>query len=585
MAMHGAPRYGPGFRCFDYANPGAPKGGRISLANPGGAASMSFDSFNPFIVKGNPAAGLAEPDRRYVFETLMARSMDEPFSLYGLLAATVETPEDRSYAQFELHPEARFSDGSPVTVDDVIFSHHVLKEHGRPNHRSYYAKVTKVEKVGERGVKFTFDEAGDREMPLIMGLMPVLPHSRYSAGTFEQTSLTPPLGSGPYVVAAVDAGSSVTFKKNPAYWGKDLPVNCGLYNFDEIKHEYYNDSNSMFEGFKKGLYDFRVEATTSRWVNGYDFPALRDGRVVKESFPLGVPAGMSALVFNTRRPMFSDRRVREALTVLFNFEWVNKALFDGLYVRTQSFFDRSELSSHGVAADEREKELLAPFPGAVTPEIMNGTYSPPNGDADGLDRRNRMRAISLFQEAGYELRNGKLVEKESGQPFSFEILATSREQDRLMLAVARSFESVGVEVRIRQIDVTQYEQRKKSYDFDMMHNYWSGSPSPGNEQGFRWSSAAAAAEGTFNYPGVKSKAADAMIAAMLAAKSRAEFVSAIRALDRVLLSGDYVIPLFHLKDQWVSYWLRLKHPAKGTLYGSLIDSWWFAEPSRQALGR
>jgi peptide/nickel transport system substrate-binding protein len=585
IAMHGAPKYGPGFKCFDYANPAAPKGGRISIANPGGGSTMSFDSLNPFIVKGNPAAGLAGADRRYVFESLMARSQDEPFSLYGLLAATIETPEDRSYARFDLRPEARFSDGSPVTVDDVIFSHAVLRDHGRPNHRSYYAKVTKVEKVGERGVKFSFRPDGDREMPLIMGLMPVLPRSRYPAKTFEQANLDPPLGSGPYVVADVRPGSSVTFRKNPSYWGKDLPVNCGFYNFDEIRHEYYHDGNSMFEAFKKGLNDFRIEVSPGRWSNDYNFPAMRDGRVVKEAFPLGVPAGMSALVFNTRRKIFSDKRVRDALILLFNFEWINRGLFNNLYTRTESYFDRSELSSHGRPADEREKKLLAPFPGEVSPSIMDGSYSFPSGDPNGLNRDNRMRAMALLREAGYELKEGKLVEKVSGRPFAFEILATTREQDRLMLAIAHSFASVGAEVRLRQIDVAQYERRKKSYDFDMMHNYWPASLSPGNEQGYRWSSAAADAEGTYNYPGVKSKAVDAMISAMLAAKGRPEFVSAVRALDRTLLSGSYVIPLFHLKDQWVAYWKKLEHPVRGTLYGSQIDSWWLAGPSGRAPGR
>jgi peptide/nickel transport system substrate-binding protein len=581
IAMHGVPKYGHDFKCFAYANPRAPKGGRLSLANPGGGSSQSFDSLNPFIIKGDPAAGLAEADHRYVFESLMARSMDEPFSLYGLLAETIETPENRGYVRFDLRPEARFSDGSPVTVDDVIFSHALLRDHGRANHRSYYAKVTRVEKAGERGVIFMFAE-GDREMPLIMGLMPVLPRAHYSPETFEKTSLDPPLGSGPYLVAKVDPGAGVTFKKNPAYWGEHLPVNCGFYNFDEIRHDYYRDASSMFEGFKKGIYDFRIEVSPSRWINEYNFPALLDGRVIKESFPLGVPSGMAALVFNTRRSIFSDRRVREALTLLFNFEWINKNLYGDLYVRSESYFDRSELSSHGVAADERERALLAPFPGEVRPDIMSGTFSQPRGDVGGVNRENRARALSLLQEAGYELRDGKLVEKASGQPFVFEILATTREQERLMLSFARSLESVGVEMRMRQVDFVQYERRKRSYDFDMIHNYWPASLSPGNEQGYRWSSAAADAGDTFNFAGVKSKAADAMITAVLAAKDRAEFVSAVHALDRALLSGDYVIPLFHLKNQWTVHWKRLEHPVEATLYGSQIDSWWLADGAREA---
>lgn len=576
IAMHGEPKYGPGFKCFAYASPQAAKGGRIAIANPGASgSSQSFDSLNPFIVKGNPAAGLSDPDRSYVFEPLMVRAADEPFSLYGLLAETIETPEDRSWVRFELRPEARFSDGAPVTPEDVLFSHTLLRDHGRPTHRAYYAKVAKAEKTGERGVTFTFTGA-DREMPLIMGLMPVLPRQQRQPDSFEETTLTPPIGSGPYRVTRVEPGASLTFTRNPDYWGKRLAVNCGFHNFDEVRHDYYRDVNSAFEGFKKGLYDFRIETSPSRWAREYDFPALRDGRAVKESFPLGVPAGMSALAFNTRRPLFGDRRVRQALTLLFNFEWINRNLFHGLYVRTESYFARSELSSHGRPADARERALLAPFPDAVSPGIMDGAVSQPAGDAAGSNRDNRLRALALLEEAGYGLEDGKLIEKKSGQPFAFEILAASREQERLMLTYARALESVGVEARLRQVDVAQYERRKKSYDFDMIHNFWPASLSPGNEQGYRWASWSATREGSFNFAGVQNKAVDAMIAAMLAAKSRDDFVSAVRALDRVLLSGNYVLPLFHLNDQWVASSRRLGRPATGGLQGSLIDTWWIA---------
>ena len=571
IAMHGEVKYPANFRQFDYVNPDAPKGGRIVFGVQG-----SFDSLNPLIVKGNAAPGI----RDYVYESLLARSNDEPFSLYGLLAESVEVPEDRSWVTFTLRPEARFSDGKPVTVDDVVFSLNLLREKGRPNHRSYYAKVEKVERVGERGVKLFFKPDGDREMPLIMGLMPVLPKHLIDAEHFDNTSLDLPIGSGPYLAAAVDPGSSLTLKRNPDYWGRDLPVNRGLYNFDEIRYEFYRDANSMFEAFKKGLFLILQETDPSRWARAYDFPAISDGRVLKESFKTGTPAGMNGLVFNTRRPLFADRRVREALILLFDFEWQNKNLYHGLYERTESYFDGSELSSHGRPADARERVLLAPFPDAVTPAAMDGTLKQPATDGSGRDRENWRKALALLQEAGYELQDSKLVEKASGKPVSFEMLAVTRDQERLFLNYARSLRRAGIDVSIRQVDSAQYQSRKTSFDFDMIENSWGASLSPGNEQSYRWSSEAADTEGSFNYPGVKSAAADAMIAALLSAKSREDFVSAVRALDRVLMSGAYVVPLFHLPEQWVAHWRELQHPDVTPLYGFQIDSWWIAEDAK-----
>ncbi len=353
IAMHGSPRETAGFTHFPYVNPDAPKGGRVTFAMQG-----SYDSLNPLIVKGEPADGV----RDYVYESLLARANDEPFTLYGLIAESVETPPDRSYVEFTLDPRAKFSDGVPITVDDVIFSHALLRDHGRPNHRSYYKKVVKVEQTGERKVRFTFDQSGDREMPLIMGLMPVLPKHLIDPDTFETTSLKPPIGSGPYTIDKVDPGKSITFKRDPSYWGRDLPVNRGLYNFDEIRFDYYRDAGSMFEAFKSGLVQFREEDDPTRWTEGYDFPAFRDGRVIKEELPLGTPAGMSALVFNTRRALFADQRVREALIKLFDFEWVNRTLYHGQYARTESYFARSDLSSHGHPADATERGAARPLP-------------------------------------------------------------------------------------------------------------------------------------------------------------------------------------------------------------------------------
>jgi peptide/nickel transport system substrate-binding protein len=575
IAMHGSPRETAGFTHFPYVNPDAPKGGRVTFAMQG-----SYDSLNPLIVKGEPADGV----RDYVYESLLARANDEPFTLYGLIAESVETPPDRSYVEFTLDPRAKFSDGAPITVDDVIFSHALLRDHGRPNHRSYYKKVVKVEQTGERKVRFTFDRSGDREMPLIMGLMPVLPKHLIDPDKFETTSLMPPIGSGPYTIARVDPGKSITFKRDPSYWGRDLPVNRGRNNFDEIRYDYYRDAGSMFEAFKSGLVQLREEDDPTRWTEGYDFPAFRDGRVVKEELPLETPAGMSALVFNTRRPPFADQRVREALIKLFDFEWVNRTLYHGQYARTESYFSRSDLSSHGHPADATERALLAPYLDQVKPAIMDGSFALPESDGSGENRDGRRAALQLLEQAGYQLKDGKLVNVATGEPFQFEILAATRAQERLLLTYAAALKQVGIEARIRQVDSAQYQRRKQTYDFDMIQYYWPVSLSPGNEQSFRWGSEAAVTEGSFNYAGVKSAAVDAMIEAVLKADDSDGFVSAVRALDRVLLSGDYVIPLFHLPRQWVAHWRELKRPEVTPLYGYQIDSWWIAPDSSSASG-
>ena len=565
IAMHGQPAWPANFSHPTYVDPSAPKGGRLVQGVLG-----TFDSLNPFIVKGLAAQNL----RGYVFESLLARGYDEPFTLYGLLAQSVETDDARSYVTFTIDPRARFSDGQPVTPQDVIFSWQLLRDKGRPNYRTYYVKVTKAEAVGERAVRFDLASADDRELPLILGLMPVLPRHAINPDTFEDTSFEPPLASGPYVVSEVKPGDSVTFKRNPDYWGRDLPINRGLWNFDEIRFDYFRDSNSHFEAFKKGLYDVRVELDPGRWESGYDFPALRDGRVIKEAFPYGLPKGMYGLVFNTRRPIFSDTRVREAILQLFDFEWIDHNLFFDQYRRTASYFDDSDLSAHGRAADERERALLRPFPNAVRADVLDGKWSPPMTDGSGRDRVTLSRALALFASAGYELKGTDLVERKSGRQLSFELLATTRDQERLALAFARNLKRAGIDARIRLVDATQFERRRITFDFDMMEYRWEQSLSPGNEQSFYWGSAAADQEGSRNYMGVKSPAIDTMIAAMLNAREREDFVAAVRALDRVLLSGFYVVPLYYLPQQWVARWRKVKHPAQTSLYGYLPEAWW-----------
>jgi peptide/nickel transport system substrate-binding protein len=565
--MHGKVKYPRDFTHFSYVNPDAPKGGRLNFGDLG-----TFDSLNPMVINGKAVWAV----RSYIYETLLGRSFDEPFSLYGLLAESVETPEDRSWVMFTLRPEAKFSDGKPVTVDDVIFSLELLRERGWPQHRSHYAKVKKIERIGERGVKFIFADGADREMPLILGLLAVLPKHLIDPENFEKTTLTPPVGSGPYTISAVDAGVRVTFKRNPDYWGRDLAINRGRFNFDEIAYEYYRDENARFEAFKKGLLHLRAEADPGRWARDYDFPAVKDGRILKESFETGIPSGMTGLVFNTRKDIFADRRVREALTQMLDFEWLNQNIYHGLYERTQSYFHGSELSAFGRPASDREKALLAAFPEYVRDDVMAGTYKLPETDGSGRDRQSRRDALQLLQQAGYELKDGAMLSNTTGEALAFEMLALSRDQERLYINYKRSLERLGVKASIRQVDAAQYQARVNSFDYDMIQTSWPVSLSPGNEQIVRWSASVANQDGSLNYAGVKNPAADAMIAAMLEANEREDFVAAVRALDRVLISGAYVVPLFHLPEQWVAYWRRLAHPETTSLNGYLIDTWWSA---------
>jgi peptide/nickel transport system substrate-binding protein len=571
IAMHGEPAMPAGFTRLPYADPDAPKGGRLVQGVLG-----TFDSLNPLIVKG-----IAVPSvRGLVIESLMTRGYDEPFTLYGLLAQAVETDRQRSYVTFYLDPAARFSDGAPVTTEDVIFSWQVMRDKGRPNYRSYYGKVVKAEAVGERAVRFDLEGADDRELPLILGLMPVFAKHATNPDTFEETSFQAPLGSGPYLAAEVDPGKSVIFKRNPSYWGRDLAINRGFWNFDEIRFDFYREANTHLEAFKRGLYDFRVEHDPTRWKTGYDFPAVRDGRVAKEGLTTGLPKPSTYYVFNTRRPVFSDIRVREALSQLFDFEWINHNYFFDLYKRTDSYFPGSELSARGRPADARERALLAPYPDAVRPDVLDGTFAPPVSDGTGRDRHTLKRALELLAAAGYELRRTELIERKTGRPLTFEIMVTNRDDERLALLFAQSLKRAGVTARVRVVDAVQFEGRRLTYDFDMIQNRWDQSLSPGNEQAFYWGSAAAEQPGTRNYMGIKSAAADAMIAALLKAEGREEFVDAVRSLDRVLISGFYTIPLFHLPEQWIARWTTVKRPATTSLYGYLYETWWRQNSAR-----
>lgn len=571
IAMHGAPALPANYSHMSYANPDAPKGGRLVQGLLG-----TFDSLNPLIVRGIAVQQVRGYDfqRGYVYESLMTRGDDEAFTLYGLLAKSVETDDLRTYVTFHLDPLARFSDGKPVRADDVLFSWALLRDHGRPNHRQYYGKVAKAEALDTLTVRFDFGGVPDRELPLILGLMPILPRHAVDVATFEETSLAPPVGSGPYRVTEVKPGASVTFTRNPDYWGRDLPVNRGLWNFDEIRLDFYRESNSQFEAFKRGLYDFRPETEPLRWHEGYDFAAARDGQVIRDTIKTGVPQPSEFLVFNTRRPLFSDVRVRRALTLLLDFDWINHNYFFDLYARSGGFFAGSELSAYEKPANSRERELLKPFGADIAADILDGSYRLPVTDGSGRDRATLRAALTLLSQAGYDLDGTVLRQRSTKTPFSFEILVTTRDQERIALAYTRDLRRAGIEATVRSVDSVQFDQRRLGFDFDMIENRWDQSLSPGNEQWFYWGSEAADSQGTRNYMGAKSPAIDAMIAAMLAARERPAFVSAVRALDRALMSGFYAIPLFNVREQWIARWNRIERPSTTALTGYLPETWW-----------
>lgn len=571
IAMHGDPDLKPGFTHLPYANPDAPKGGRLHLGFPG-----TFDTLNPYNLKaGSAAHGIST----YVYQPLMMRSLDEPFTLYGLLAQTIETNADRSAVTFRLNPKGRFSDGKPVTSKDVRFSVELLRKHGRPQHRVAYSKIKSIETPDDLTIRYDLTDANDRELPLILALMPVLPAHATDAEHFTESTLKPPVGSGPYVLKTVEPGTSLQYVRNKDYWAKDLPVQRGFYNFDEIRIEYYRDGSSLFQAFQAGLIDYREEGDPTRWRTGYDFPALREGRIAARALPLGGAKGIHGYAFNTRRALFKDVRVREALAMTFDFEWINANIYGGLFTRTRSFFDNTPLSAAGRPASEAERLLLAQWPGSVRKDILEGKWTPPVHSGSGRDRDLARRAIGLLQQAGYRLRDGKQVHAASGLMLSFDILVNDREQERLALIYSQWLRRIGVIAQVRLVDLVQYQRRRQKFDFDMILGWWLASNSPGNEQFNRWSSQAARIESSHNLAGVQSKAVDGLIRAIVAADDKDSFTNAVRAYDRILLSGFYIVPHFHKSKQWFAFNTSLAFPQRlpkfGTpLFGQMLDTWW-----------
>jgi microcin C transport system substrate-binding protein len=571
MAMHGTVKYPADFRHFDYVKPDAPKGGAIKLG-----AMPTFDSFNPFIIKGVVAAGIG-----LTYDTLMVSSADEPFSMYGLVAESIETPEDRSWVIFNLRQEARFHDGSPVTADDVVFSFNILVEKGRPFYRAIYGNVAKVEKLGPHRVKFSFKPGENRELPLILGSLTVISKAYWQERDFARTTLEAPLGSGPYRLETFDAGRSVAYRRVKDYWAKDLPVNVGRFNFDSIRYEYYRDPTILREALKAGSLDHREENQSKAWATAYDIDAVREGLLIKKNFPNQNVTGMQAFVFNLRRPMFRDRRVRNALIQLFDFEWTNRNLFYGQYRRTRSYFANSELASTGLPKGP-ELEILERFRSGLPEDVFTREYTLPVYDGSGNVRKGIRRALGLLKQAGWSVRDKKLLPPDGG-PLRFEILLVSPEFERVVLPYVRNLGKIGVKAQVRLVDAAQYINRLNNFDYDVIVSSWGQSLSPGNEQRIYWSSQAAETPGSRNYAGIKDHVIDQLIELVISAPDRESLVQRTRALDRALLWGHYVIPNWHIPYDRMIYWDKFGIPENIPMQGTSLLTWWIDRAKATAL--
>ena len=563
LAMHGAPKYGPEFTHFDYVNPHAPKGGTVKQAFIG-----TFENLNQFIIRGVAAAQIG-----LIYDTLMAGSADEALTMYGLVAETIEVPEDRSWVAFTLRPEARFHDGSPITAEDVIFSFNILRDKGKPFYRAYYDNVTRVEKVGPRKVKFTFKPGENRELPLILGDLTVLPKAYWEGRAFDKTTLDPPLGSGPYKIESVDPGRSITYRRVEDYWARDLPVNVGQYNFDVIRIDYYRDATVAREALIGGNFDFRLESESKAWATAYDTDVVERGLLIKKAVDHERSAGMQAFAFNIRQPIFKDKRVRQALAYAFDFEWTNENLFYGQYRRTQSYFSNSELASSGLPTGG-ELEVLERFRGRVPEEVFTKEYKAPSYDGSGNIRPGLRIALKLLGEAGWVVRDKKLVDAETGRPMSFEILLINPAFERIVLPFAHNLKKLGIDARVRLVDPAQYQNRLIEFDYDMIVGVWGQSLSPGNEQRDSWSSAAADAIGSGNLIGIKDPAIDELIELVIAAPDRQSLIERVRALDRVLLWGHFVIPHWHIPYDRLVFWDKFGVPEVIPMQGTSPLRWW-----------
>ncbi|WP_433886610.1 extracellular solute-binding protein [Pseudomonas vranovensis] len=557
-----APKYPAGFKHFDYVNPDAPKGGTFRQAGFGG-----FDSLNPFINKG-----VSADDIGLIYDTLMTQSLDEPFTEYGLVAGKIEKAPDNSWVRFHLRPEARFHDGQPMQAEDVVFTFNTLIKHGAPLYRGYYADVAEVIAEDPQRVLFKFKHSNNRELPLILGQLPVLPKHFWENREFTKGNLEIPLGSGPYKVAEVKPGRSIRYERVKDYWGKDLAVNRGFYNFDEMNTDYYRDSAVTLEALKAGQFDYRLETAAKSWATAYDVPAVRQKRLILEELPNGNPTGMQGFVYNIRRPLFQDVRVREALSLLLDFEWTNKQLFNGAYTRTRSYFENSDMAATGLP-DAAELKILEPLRGKIPDQVFTQPFANPVTDGSGMIREQQRKAYKLLQDAGWRIVDDKMVDAQ-GKPVSIEFLLAQTEFERILLPFKRNLADLGIDLVIRRVDVSQYINRLRSRDFDMIVGGYPQSNSPGNEQREFWQSAAADNPGSRNFIGLKDPAIDTLVEQLINADSRQSLIEHSRALDRVLQWGFYVIPNWHIKTWRVAYWNHIGHPKVSPKYDIGINTWW-----------
>ncbi|HWD58380.1 MAG TPA: extracellular solute-binding protein [Stellaceae bacterium] len=572
MSLYGDYKYPPDFTHFDYTNPDAPKGGTMKLSSIG-----TFDTLNPFIIKGVPAAGVGQ-----IFDTLMVRSEDEAATDYPLVAESADLAPDRGSVVYTLNPKAKFHDGTPITPADVVWTFETLRDKGAPMYRFYYGDVTKGEVQGDHAVRFQFKNGDNRELPAILSEMPVLSKAYWSGKDFEKTTLVPPLGSGPYKIDSVEPGRSITYRRVADYWAKDLPVNKGRFNVDVIRYDYYRDATVALEAFKAGDYDIRRENSSKAWATGYDGPALRDGLITKAVIPNNNPVPMQGFGFNLRKPLFQDPLVRQALGYAFDFEWSNANLFYGAYTRTRSYFDNSELAATGVPQGD-ELKILEPFKGQVPDEVFTKEYDPPKYDDKFTIRDGLREALTLLKQAGWSFKGQQLVNDKTGQPFQFEILNDDPQIERVALPFIQNLKRLGIAANLRTVDVSQYEQLMNDFNYDMTVVVIPQSLSPGNEQREFFGSAAADSPGSQNQLGVKNKVIDQLIELLIASPTRVDLVAHTRALDRVLQWNYYLIPQYHLADYWVAYWNKFRRPQVAPKYAPGLETWWVDTGAEQSI--
>ena len=571
MSLIREPQYKDGFDHFKWVNPNAPKGGSVKMGVLG-----TFDTFNSWPIQSNVPNGL-----NLLSDTLMTPSFDEPGTQYGLVAEAASYPDDFSSVTFRLRPEAKFSDGTPITPEDVIFSMDEEKKVS-PNAAAYYKNVVKGEKTGEHEVTFTFDVKGNHELPYIAAEITIVSKAFWTGKDkngqprdMSKSTNEPPLGSGPYLIKSFVSGSSIVYERRKDYWAKDLPVTRGFWNLDEIKFDFFQDQTPAFEAFKSGSVDFYSESSSKSWATAYDFPAVQQGLIVKEKVQLKAPEPMQCLAFNLRKKIFEDSRVREAFNLAFDFEWSNKNLFFDQYVRTSSYFENTELASKG-APSGRELEILNEIKDLIPPETLTAGYENPVNPDEAALRGNLRKASKLLKEAGWSLKDGVLTNDKTGEPMTFEIILNQSFFERVLLPYAKNLERLGIKVTIRTIDETQYVRRVEGFDFDMIVHSFAQSESPGNEQRDFWGSAAADTKGSRNTLGIKNPAIDKLVDKIIFAKDRDELVAVTRALDRVLLWNHYVIPQWHAPFDRIAYWKKYLRPNPGpSLYTAFPAIWWY----------